>query len=69
MFEPGMKMHRVRLTRDGEDAGGFILRAFDVDDAVARAKAVAAQTKEQDPSYDNPFDNLVGLEAWVSSMS
>jgi hypothetical protein len=69
MFEPGMKMHRVRLTRDGEDAGTFIMPAFDVDDAVARAKATAAQTKDQDPSYDNPFDNLEGLEAWVGTIS
>jgi hypothetical protein len=66
MFEPGMKMFRVRLTRDGEDAGTFILPAFDTDDAVARAKETAAQDKQQGVIDDNPFENLAGLEAWVS---
>jgi hypothetical protein len=45
MFEPGMKMFRVRLTRDGEDAGTFVLPAFDVDDAIARAKDIAGRGK------------------------
>jgi hypothetical protein len=65
MFEPGMKMFRVRLTRDGEDAGTFVLPAFDVDDAVARAKDLAAEAKQRDATDDNPFDNLDRLEAWV----
>ena len=69
MFEPGMKMFRVRLTRDGEDAGTFLLPAFDVDDAVARAKESAAEAKEQEPSFDNPFDDLEGLEAWVGPLT
>lgn len=69
MFEPGMKMFRVRLTRHGEDAGTFILPAFDVDDAVARAKEGAAQDKQQGSTEDNPFDDLEGLEAWVSPLS
>jgi hypothetical protein len=45
-FELGMKYFRARLTRHGEDAGTFFLPAFDVDDAVARAKQTAAQSKE-----------------------
>jgi citrate lyase beta subunit len=65
MFEPGMKMFRVRLTRDGEDAGTYLLPAFNVDDAVARAKDQAARSKAEGATDDNPFDNLEGLEAWV----
>jgi hypothetical protein len=65
MFEPGMKLFRVRLTCNGEDAGTFVLPALDVDDAVARAKSTAAEAKEQGMA-DNPFDNLEGLEAWVA---
>lgn len=60
MFEQRMKMFRVRCTRDGEDAGTFVLHAVDVDDAVARAKGIAAQEE------DSPFDNPVGLEVWVA---
>ena len=69
MFEPGMKMFRVRLTRGGKDAGTFVLAAFDVDDAVTRAKDSAAEAKEQEPTFDNPFDDLEGLEAWVGSLT
>ena len=68
MFEPGMKMFRVRLTRNVEEAVTFILPAFDVDDAVSRAKATAAESKEQGVT-DNPFDDLEGLEAWVAPLS
>ena len=69
MLEPGMKLFRVRLTRDGEDAGTFFVPAFDVDDAVARAKSTAAKSKEQGATDDNPFDNLERLEAWVRPAS
>ena len=69
MFEPGMKMFRVRLTRNGEDAGTFVLPVFDVDDAVARAKVTAAESKDHGATGDNPFDNLDGLEAWVQPVS
>lgn len=65
MFEPGMTMFQVRLTRDGEDVGKFVMPAFDVDDAVAKAKDMAAESKEQGVTDDNPFENLEGLEAWV----
>jgi len=65
MSEPRMTMFRVRLTRDGKDAGTFVMPAFDVDDAVAKAKESAAEAKEQGAIDDNPFDNLEGLEAWV----
>jgi len=69
MFEPGMKMFRVRLTRNGEDFWTIVLQAFDVDDAVARAKARAAESKDLGETDDNPFDNLDGLEAWVRPLS
>ena len=69
MFEPGMKMFRVRLTRNGEDFWTIVLPAFDVDDAVARAKARAAESKDLGETDDNPFDNLDGLEAWVRPLS
>ena len=63
MFEPGMKMLGVSPARDGEDARTFILPAFDVDDAVARARNFAAEANQQGATDDNPFDNLEGLEA------
>ena len=69
MFEPGMKMFRVRLTRDGEDTGTFVLPAFDVDDAIARAKDIAGRGKGQGATDHNPLDNLEGLEAWVRPLS
>ena len=69
MFETGMKMFRVRLTRNGEEAATFIVPAFDEDDAVARAKETAARSKEEGAVDENPFDNLVGLEAWVRPLS
>jgi hypothetical protein len=47
----------------------YFLLAFDEDDAVTRAKDFAAWTKEEDPAYDNPFDNLEGLDAWVRPLS
>lgn len=65
MFETGMKMFRVRLTRNGVEAGTYVLPALDVDDAAARAKEIAAQSKAEGATDDNPFDNLDGLEAWV----
>lgn len=65
MFEPGMQYFQVRLTRDGHEVGNFFLPAFDVDDAVARAKNSAAEAKKRGAVKDNPFDNLDGLEAWV----
>ena len=69
MFEPGMKMFRVRLTRNGVEAGTYVLPAFDVEDATSRAKTIAAQSKEHGDTDDNPFDNLDGLEAWVRPIS
>jgi len=69
MFEPGMKLFRVRLARDGKDAGTFVLPAFDVDDAVARAKNIAAEAMEQGATDDNPFGDLDGLEAWVRPLN
>jgi len=65
MFEPGMRMFQVRLTRDGEDAGIFVVPALDVDDAVARARDLARDAKERDATVNNPFDDPKGLEAWV----
>ena len=69
MFEPGMKMFRVRLTRNDEDAGTLVLPAFDEADAVERAKAAAAESKNLGATDDNPFDNWDGLEAWVRPLS
>jgi hypothetical protein len=64
-----MKGFRVRLTRGGDDVALYFLLAFDEDDAVTRAKDFASWTKEEDPAYDNPFDNLEGLDAWVRPLS
>ena len=66
--QPGMKGFRVRLTRDGEDVGLYFLLAFDEDDAVTRAKDMAARSKERHPACDNPFENPDGLEAWVRAL-
>ena len=46
MLEPGMNYYRVRLTRNGAEAGEFFVFAFDVDDAVARAKSSSANVTE-----------------------
>lgn len=54
-------MFQVRLTRHGEDAGGFALIAFDVDDAVARAKDAATEASGSDDAAVNAFDDLDGL--------
>ena len=69
MFEPGMKMFRVRCTRGGEHEGTYVLPAFDIDDAVARAKNLAAESKELRRMDDNPFDDVEGLEVWVQPLT
>lgn len=67
MFEPGMKMFQVRLTRHDEDVGVFVLPAFDTRDALARAKASAAATEAQ--GCINPFNDIKGVEAFVTPLS
>lgn len=67
VFEPGMKMFRVRFTRDGADIATFVLPAFDTKDAIARAKLEAAESNQQGWT-ENPFDNVQGLEVWVKSL-
>ena len=69
MSEPGTKMFRVRCTRDGEHALSLVLPAFDADDALARAKNLAAESKELRRIDDNPFDNVEGLDVWVQPLS
>lgn len=63
-----MKMFRVRLTRNGDDVGTFVLPAFDTGDAVARAKATALEGRREG-LCDNPFVDAEGLEAWVAWLS
>jgi hypothetical protein len=69
MFEPGTKMFRVRCTRDGEHVLTLVLAAFDVDDALARAKNLSAESKELRRIEDNPFDNVEGLDVCVEPLS
>ena len=64
MSEQPNKLFQVRCTRHGKDAGTFILPAFDVDDAVARAVAQSAKDRA-DRLSDDPFADCEGLEVWV----
>jgi len=68
MSEPGTKLFRVRCTRCGEHALTLHLPAFDAEDALARAKNLAAESKELRRIEDNPFDNVEGLDVQVEPL-
>jgi len=63
-----MQMFQVRLTRNGDDLGTFVLHAFDELGAVAGAKSMAARCEVEGIS-DNPFSDLDGLRASVTKLS